>query len=58
MIFHHLDMIDSRAWMFAQHVAADQSDGDFTSLHRGLNARLWKRAGGEDVGDQQVVWPA
>lgn len=52
MIFHHLDMIDSRAWMFAQHIAADQSDGEFTSLHRGLGARLWKRPyGGEEVGD-------
>jgi len=50
MIFHHLDMIDSRAWMFAQHIAADQSGGEFTSLHRGLNARLWKRAGGEEEG--------
>ncbi len=50
MIFHHLDMIDSRAWMFAQHVAADQSDGEFTSLHRGLNARLWKRPYGDVEG--------
>lgn len=50
MIFHHLDMIDSRAWMFTQHIAADQSGGEFTSLHRGLDARLWKRAGGEEEG--------
>jgi len=50
MIFHHLDMIDSRAWMFAQHVAADQSDGEFTNFHRGLEARLWKRAVGREVG--------
>lgn len=50
MLFHHLDMIDSRAWMFAQHIAADQSDGEFTNFHRGLEARLWKRAGGREVG--------
>jgi 3'-5' exoribonuclease len=50
IIFHHLDMIDSRAWMFAQHVAADQSDGEFTNFHRGLEARLWKRAVGREVG--------
>lgn len=42
MVFHHLDMIDSRAWMYARHVAADQSSGEFTSFHRGLEVRLWK----------------
>lgn len=48
IIFHHLDMIDSRAWMVAQHLAGDKSEGvaEFTSFNRGLNVKLWRTSAG------------
>lgn len=45
MVFHHLDMIDSRAWMFAKHIADHHGEEQFTGFHRGLEARLWKVPG-------------
>lgn len=45
MVFHHLDMIDSRAWMFAKHLADHHGDEEFTGFHRGLEAKLWKAPG-------------
>lgn len=55
IVFHHLDMIDSRYWMVEQ--AADAATSEFAEFHRGLDVQVWRPAVAQAMDDMPVDLP-